>query len=272
MTDFPVPVHPLATIWPLMSDADLDGLADDIAAHGQRLPIIRVDGMILDGRNRWLACERAGITPWVEDIPSADQPEALDALAWSLNDHRRHANEGVRAMAAARRANMRQGERTDLVTTDTKSQSEMARQFGVSRESVSRATTVLAHGSAEVIAAVENGDIAVSLAAKTVRRLQETGEKITSIADLKKTMRQIYREDHPLIETQVSPPSREALPDHVGVDTFGVVRAIVRHAEQYSPEETAARIDKWTRLNILDDLPPAIDYLATLTKCLDKGE
>ena len=260
-------VHPIADIWPLMTEPELVRLAEDIAAHGQVMPIILVAGKILDGRNRWLACERLEIEPWTEEVETGDP----DALAWSLNEHRRHASESVRAMAAARRATLPVGVKKADRSNDL-SQAEVAANFGVSVPSVKRAATVLKHGTPEVIAAVESGDIAVSLAAKTVRRLQETGEEITSIADLKKTMRQIYREDHPLPEAETPAPSREAPPDHVGVDTFGVVRAIIRHAEQYSPEEAAARIDKWTKLNILDDLPPAIDYLATLGKCLNKGE
>jgi hypothetical protein len=38
--------------------------------------------LILDGRNRWLACERAGIEPWVQEVETDDP----DALAWSLNE------------------------------------------------------------------------------------------------------------------------------------------------------------------------------------------
>jgi ParB-like chromosome segregation protein Spo0J len=116
------PVHPIADIWPLMSEVDLGKLAADIAAYGQRLPITQVDGEIIDGRNRWLACEQAGVEPWVEDVETDD----IEALAWSLNEHRRHANEGVRAMAAARYANMRQGARTDLGSIDTKSLQQAA--------------------------------------------------------------------------------------------------------------------------------------------------
>jgi hypothetical protein len=263
-----IETHPLADIWPLMADPDLARLAEDIAAHGQVMPIILVEGKILDGRNRWLACERIGIEPWTQEIDTDDP----DALAWSLNEHRRHANEGVRALAAARRVDMKRGDNQHSSIERT-SQADAARRFNVDLNAVKRAKTVLEHGSPLAIAAVESGDIAVSLAAKTVRRLQETGQEITSVADLKKAMRQIYREDHPLPEAETpAPQHREAPPDHIGVDTFGVVRAIVRHAEQFSPEEAAARIDKWTKLNILDDLPPAIEYLATLGKCLDKGE
>lgn len=264
--------HPLASIWPLMSDAELDRLAEDIKEHGQRLPIIRVDGMILDGRNRWLACERAGLGPWVQDIPN-DEIEVLDALAWSLNNHRRHADEGVRAIAAARRANMKRGDNQHTAIAVT-SQAEAARQFGVSVDTLQRAKTVLDHGEPALITAVESGHVAVSLAAKAVRHYRETGEPIVSIADLKETMRRIYREEHPLPEPEPVRALKEPAappPDHIGVDTFGIVTAITRHAEQYSVDDAAERIDKWTRLNILDHLPPAIDYLTELEKRLNGG-
>jgi ParB-like chromosome segregation protein Spo0J len=269
MSDLPVPVHPLASIWPLMSDSELDCLAADIKEHGQRLPIIRVEGLILDGRNRWLACQIAGVEPWCEDIEPVDNA-GLDALAWSLNEHRRHAPNGTRAMAAARRANMRQGARTDLASNEARlSQTDAAIQFGVSRTAVQRAKTVLDHGDARLIEMVESGDEAVSLAAKTVRRLKETGRQITSVAELKDLMRSIYREENPLPEPAPRPREEPTPPsDHIGVDTFGVVRAVVRHAEQYSPSDAAARIDKWTKLNIRDDLPPAIAYLTALQECL----
>ena len=255
-------VHPIADIWPLMSEVELVRLAEDIAEHGQVMPIILVEGLILDGRNRWLACERLGVEPWTETVETDDP----DALAWSLNEHRRHANEGMRAMAAAKRANMKVG-RPSIVATGTISQADAARQFNVSRESVNRAGIILEHGSPQAIAAVESGDIAVSLAAKTVRRLQETGESFTSIADLKKTMRQIFREENPLPERPAKGP-REPPQSHVSIDTFGVVRAVVRHATDNPAPIAAAQIDKWTRLNILDDLPPAIAYLTELKTAL----
>ena len=148
-----------------MSPQRIGGGGSAAGAGGSSLS----SGLILDGRNRWLACERADIEPWVEEVETDDP----DALAWSLNEHRRHAGEGVRAMAAARRADMRQGD-NQHVTTGTTSQAEAARQFGVSRESVNRARIVLDAGSPTLVAAVESGDVAVSLAAKAVRYYRET--------------------------------------------------------------------------------------------------
>jgi hypothetical protein len=259
--------HPCADIWPLMTDDELDDLAADIAANGQMLPIITLGGLILDGRNRWLACERAGIKPWLQEIETDDP----DAVAWSLNEHRRHASENVRAVAAARRANLGHGQkRAD--TANAVTQADAAKQFGVSIDNLQRAKTVLDHGDQALIDAVESDDLAVSLAAKAVRHIKETGEGFTSIADLKKTMRDIYRQENPLPEPRNDPTFTPTPKSHVSVDTFGVVAAVVRHATAYPVAEAAAEIDKWSRLNILDDLPPAIAYLSELKTALTREQ
>jgi hypothetical protein len=48
--------HPYADLFPMMSTAELEALTADIAANGLRHPIVRYKGMVLDGRNRLLAC------------------------------------------------------------------------------------------------------------------------------------------------------------------------------------------------------------------------
>ena len=62
MTDAPA-FHPAANLFPLMEESALGELAADIAAYGLREPIWRHrDGRIIDGRNRWLACAKVGVT------------------------------------------------------------------------------------------------------------------------------------------------------------------------------------------------------------------
>jgi len=53
--------HPLAGLFPLMEGAEFDELRDDIKKHGLREPLCEYEGKLLDGRNRYRACEAAGI-------------------------------------------------------------------------------------------------------------------------------------------------------------------------------------------------------------------
>ena len=58
--------HWAADIFPLNED-DVAAIAEDIKANGQKLPILTTeDGRIIDGRNRWLACQKLGIEPKTE--------------------------------------------------------------------------------------------------------------------------------------------------------------------------------------------------------------
>lgn len=47
-----IPFHSLADIFPMLDHKSLAELADDIAAQGQREPIILLDEQILDGPGR----------------------------------------------------------------------------------------------------------------------------------------------------------------------------------------------------------------------------
>ena len=70
-------------------------------------------------------------------------------------------------MVAAKIANMRQGERTDLASIEARlSQEDAADLLSVGRASVQRARQVLDEGAPELIQAVEYGSIAVSTASE----------------------------------------------------------------------------------------------------------
>jgi len=78
--------HPAAGEFPLLDDGRMRDLAEDIKVHGQREPLRTCGGMILDGRNRYLACRAAGIEPRIEQLPDHVNPFAY---VWSLNGQRR---------------------------------------------------------------------------------------------------------------------------------------------------------------------------------------
>lgn len=95
-----IKVHPVADIFPMMSDEELADLAADIKANGQVHPILLdCDGLLLDGRNRLKACEIAGIEPYSATL-AQPIPDPL-AYVVSLNVKRRNMSASQKAMAAA---------------------------------------------------------------------------------------------------------------------------------------------------------------------------
>lgn len=160
-------IHPVADIFPPMGAREFDALCEDIRQHGLREPIwLHPDGSVIDGRHRLRACAREGVEP---RFRTWDGDGALVAFVVSLNLHRRHLDEGQRALVAGRIANMRQGQRTDLelsANLPKVSLSDAAELLNVGERSVRHARQVLDEGTPELVAAVESGDLSVSFAAK----------------------------------------------------------------------------------------------------------
>jgi len=157
-----VDFHPVAKIFDLMKDSEIGELAEDIKANGLHEPIWTYGGQILDGRNRWLACGRAGVEPVFREYTGDES--GLIQFSLSLNLHRRHLSESQRALIGARVANMRQGSRTDLASIEAMSQAQAAELLNVSRSSVQRAGKLLECGALELVAAVQSGAVSVSSA------------------------------------------------------------------------------------------------------------
>jgi hypothetical protein len=79
--------HPAAEFLRRMNEAEFEDLVARIKARGQRVPIVRYGGLILDGRHRYMACRRLRIEPRFEDYEGDESP--LD-VALDLNVGRRH--------------------------------------------------------------------------------------------------------------------------------------------------------------------------------------
>jgi len=83
----PVP-HPICLLIPSADEDELQDLTDDIRAHGLIAPIVLFEGMILDGRNRAAACERAGVAPRYVQFGGGREDALI--LVISHNLKRRH--------------------------------------------------------------------------------------------------------------------------------------------------------------------------------------
>lgn len=154
--------HPYCETFSLIEGDDFDALVDDIKTHGLREKIWCYKGKILDGRNRYLACKKAGVKPLTRVFKGTD----ADALAfvWSVNDRRRHLTPSQRAMAASRYK-----EHLKSLNLDSGDVTQMAADHSkVSRAAVFQADKVREEGSKALQRAVDTGEIAVSKAAKVV--------------------------------------------------------------------------------------------------------
>lgn len=157
--------HPLSEIFPPLEGAEFDALVADIEKHGLVQPLVMYQGKILDGRNRWRACEKLGIKPKTVDYRGGDPVGHV----LSLNLSRRHLSESQRAMVAAKVATLPHGgdRRSDQAANlPVPSQAEAAKAVNVSERSVRDARKVVEHGSAALKKSVERGEMPVSTAAK----------------------------------------------------------------------------------------------------------
>lgn len=196
--------HEAASIFPL-DEEHLDELAADIKETGLQVSIETLGGKIIDGRRRYMACEKAGVQPRYREV------KVVDPVAYvvSLNLHRRHLTPSQLSMVAARATVLRdklsaeakqrmsngggdKKSRTaksgkenlpDPIADAGQSRDQTGKLFGVSGKTVDHATRVLKTAVPEVIKAVDDGRMAVSTAAilsvepEDVQRSEASGPK-----------------------------------------------------------------------------------------------
>jgi hypothetical protein len=155
-------VHPIALIFPPMTDAEIDTMAQDIRASGQQVPIWLYEGKSLDGRNRIEACKRLRIEVKTQPYLGSDPI----GFVLSVNLHRRHLDASQRAMVAAKLADLEVGANQNTPGTPI---GAAAKLLNVGRGSIDRARVVLKSGDPEIVKAVESGEKPVSVAAKEVK-------------------------------------------------------------------------------------------------------
>lgn len=208
--------HPAAEIFPMMAGADFEGLVADILDNGQREAIVIHNGMILDGRNRYKACQMLDIEPVL--VPW-DEKGSIESFVISKNLRRRHLNESQRAMIAKKLAKLKVGDnqhsKEDRQICRT-SQEEAAKLLHVSPRSVRHAAIVQEQAAPEMVAAVERGEIPVSTAARLVHMPKARQRKIASAGkkNAAKVAKQVrMRRSHQRERQQREPAQKETQHD-----------------------------------------------------------
>lgn len=177
----PVQFHEYANFFPMLHGEALDALREDIRQHGVREPVVFLGDAILDGRNRYMCARDLGI-----EYPRVEY-DGADPLGFviSHNLHRRHLTESQRASVAAKVANMRLGDNqhsgasANLPTQV--SVSGAAKLLNVSERSVTSARKVRERAP-ELIEAVDDGSLKVSLAAEVAELPSEARERVVEAA------------------------------------------------------------------------------------------
>jgi N6-adenosine-specific RNA methylase IME4 len=149
--------HPLAELFPMLSDKEIGELADDIVTYGQRHPIVLLDGKILDGRNRYAACRFADVEPVLTDYDGTDPL----GFVLSLNLHRRHLSESQRAMVAAQIVDWDFGMNQATAGSANLQTREAARRLSISERAVAAAKRIRDHGADELVQAIRDGRVSV---------------------------------------------------------------------------------------------------------------
>lgn len=197
-------IHELANLFPMLNEQEYERLRDDIKKNGLLNPIVLFEERILDGRNRSLVCEELGIEIKTVEY-MGDDPFGY---VMSTNLHRRHLGESQRAMVAARIANMRQGERTDLEPSEIfpkVSQKDAAKMFGISDKLLRGAKKIIEEGTPEQIESVQKGQKTVSTILKEINK-----KKTPESTDKKeKTETTTQQEEAPGKEPGEQPPLPE---------------------------------------------------------------
>jgi len=88
--------HKFNLLFPVADEKTLNDLADDIATNGLIESIVIYEGLILDGKNRYLACMKAGVKPRYKEY-KGDEPIQY---VFTKNFYRRHLNATQRAILA----------------------------------------------------------------------------------------------------------------------------------------------------------------------------
>jgi len=183
--------HRLATLFPMAGPDTHRGLVQSMRDEGfdAGQPIVLLEGLILDGRNRYRAALDAGVEPVFVEF-EGNNPLAL---VMRRNLHRRHLTPSQRAMvaleveelaAAGARERMAAGGRGGTDATPSRARDLAAEAVGVSPRIISSAKK-LANEAPELADAVRRGEVTIGAALKSLKGQQDMADAVAAVRALR---------------------------------------------------------------------------------------
>lgn len=169
--------HEIASIFPMMEGEEFETLVKDIKENGLIEPIYLYEGKIIDGRNRYLACQKAGVEPRFEEYTGISPVD----FVISKNLHRRHLNESQRAVVAAKIANLSRGRPSENRQNCLITQDDAAELLNISPRLI-RTVKAVEKEAPELIDKIAVGEMSASEALKQIK-LREREEERLKVAE-----------------------------------------------------------------------------------------
>ncbi|MBN1329302.1 MAG: ParB N-terminal domain-containing protein [Candidatus Heimdallarchaeota archaeon] len=214
--------HEAANIFPMMAYEEYQGLKKDISENGLLDPIILFEKKILDGRNRYKACEELGLE--IKTISLNGDTEPI-GFVLSKNLHRRHLTTAQKAEIALlilerktfegkekREQNLKQNQVDSVFVTESKdSYIETSKQLGISTTTITQMKKIkeeISNGNNKVKEAFEKAKNK-EVSFKSVVNLVENKERKELREKQEQRKEQVINEK--LIEKNVVVINRESL-------------------------------------------------------------
>ena len=186
-------IHPACLAVPPISDEDRKNLDADIANNGLHEEILLTpEGLLLDGRNRLIACYRGHIEPRFRKVQSEPW-----GLAYSQNIARRHLDtldkcKFAEAWAADEKAKAKEraGQRTDIEprgnisTRFERSRDAIGERVGVSGRTYEQYEQAKQFAPPEVVQAMEAKEISINEAYREAQKVKK--QKAEHVAEAHK--------------------------------------------------------------------------------------
>jgi hypothetical protein len=159
-------LHPLCTYFPRMSEDEFNALKDNLQHNGQTHPIYTLDGMILDGGNRYRALCELGIEPVMIEYTGSNPTQFI----LSSNLLRRHLSQGQSAAIVSASQSWVKAQAVSTLgnTAQLDTATARAKQSGVGQRTQQLADKLVKEAPAELVKDVIDGKKSLNKALKEI--------------------------------------------------------------------------------------------------------